>query len=269
MDYLSYWGLYRKPFAQDDNAFFFSGKPQREALAGLHYFVAGSWNSACLVAPDRSGATRLLQHLARMNGFGKIATEVIQTDGRQPTARSVIGQVAVAMKVHGDTVTQDSVVQDTVGQDPDTQDAVVQMIRAGADRNIRTVWLIDDCGPAAARVARDLVMACDELSVVMVVTPQTQVPIATTFGRCCMTVHLDPLDVADTILYVTTALQHAGSNRQLIDDAATVRLHELSGGCLADIASLAERALRQAASRKATRVCADTIESIGQPSQAA
>ena len=59
--------LLRKPFTLTDGHSFFAGVPQREAIAGLNYFLTSRLNAAQLLAPqalDRGG---------RQDGFGTAA----------------------------------------------------------------------------------------------------------------------------------------------------------------------------------------------------
>ncbi|QDT04575.1 hypothetical protein K227x_29670 [Rubripirellula lacrimiformis] len=269
MDYLSYWGLSRRPFVQDghgqdDHGIFFSAGPQREALAGLGYFIAGSWNSAFLIAPGRSGMTWLLSELTQTSGFGDCAAEVVLTSGvpadhKKPSA-AIAAQLAKAIGLP------------TTGPDPVAQ--ICDAIEATSKKGIRTVWLIDNCAVAGAQLARDLVMADGDLSVVMGIDPSQLSQLTAVFGRCCMQLEIEPLGLADALSYVPHALSNArsaGSASQvaIFTDASIVRIHEIAEGRMANVAALAEASLIQAAIENQRDVTPKIVESATSALQAA
>ena len=248
MDYLSYWSLLRKPFALGDGFVFFAGVSQREAIAGLNYFATNQLNSAFLVAPARCGMSQLLRHVKRMRGFGDCAAEVVLTSGRQPGREAVQQELCQALGYQG-----------VVG---DCAEQLDRAIEASAQQGLQTIWLIDRCQAPAARVARDLVMAHSSLSVVISTTHEELGKQAVEFGRCAMQIELTPLSLEDTITYVRFCIDHAGGTRQLFPDNAVVRLHELTGGALADLAVVAESALALAASHTVDLVGSAFVEAI-------
>ncbi|TWU50533.1 hypothetical protein Poly51_38240 [Rubripirellula tenax] len=255
MDYLTYWGLARRPFARDVHPFFFSGNSQREAIAGLGYFVAGSWNSALLVAPPRSGTTFLLEQLTQARGFGDCAAEVVLTSGTH--CRSDKNRVTreLAKAVGAEIVD---------GSDP--VHAINRAIDATSRAGIRTVWLVDKCDAATATLARDLVMADGDLSVVMATEPGFVGNLSSAFGRCCMQIEVEPIDVAETFDYIASALEHAGltakpSQPGTFTDTSVVRMHEIAEGRMAALAHVAELALQHAAAIRSHRITTGIVES--------
>ncbi|TWU46746.1 hypothetical protein [Rubripirellula reticaptiva] len=270
MDYLTYWGLTRRPFAQDDQDFFFAGSAQREVMAGLGYFVAGTWNSAFLVAPQRSGATWLLRQLKQTSGFGDCAAEVILTSG---VANATDGAQAAQTlaEAMGTTLTENL----WTGEDRETDpvNRISRSIQASSQKGIRTVWLIDDCAASTATLARDLVMADGDLSVVMGTTPENLSRMTSAFGRCCMQIELDALDVAETFRYIASGLRHAEfrinpnvstskPDEPVFTDTAIVRMHEISHGRLAALAAVAEASLQLGAAYQVSTITPSVVETI-------
>jgi type II secretory pathway predicted ATPase ExeA len=75
-----------------------------------------------------------------------------------------------------------------------------------------------------------------------------------------MRIDLMPLSVTDTIDYLRFCLQHAGAPQQLFPDNAAVRLHEITGGMIADLAVAAESALVLTASHGLDEVTPAIVE---------
>ncbi len=248
MDYLSYWSLIKKPFADSTDPLFFAGVPQREAIAGLSYFVTRQLNTAFFVAPRRCGMTRLLQHVTRMQGFGDCAAEVVVTDGTHLRCDAIQRELCGALGYP-------SVVDDGAEE-------LDRTLQSSAQQGVQTVWLIDRCKSTAARLARDLALTHANLSVVIGTTPEETKKHVVQFGRCGMRIDLPPLSLEDTIEYLRFSLEHAGCTRQLFPDSTAVRLHELSGGALAQLSWLAESALALAASHGIDKIGAEIIEAV-------
>jgi hypothetical protein len=250
MDYLGYWSLLRKPFIFGDDVSFFAGVPQREAIAGLNYFLTSSLNSAILVAPARCGMTWMLRRMKQMQGFGDCAAEVIFTDGNQHHRDCVQAELCAALGYHYTAV--------------DSDDQIGRAIEATARQGIETIWLIDRCATAATRVARDLIISHEKFSVVIGATPEDLGKRAIQFGQSVMQVDLTPLSVEDTAEYVRYSLEHAGCTRQLFPDNTAVRLHEMTGGAIAKLSALAESSLALAASHRMDEVTPAVVEAIDQ-----
>jgi len=77
----------------------------------------------------------------------------------------------------------------------------------------------------------------------------------TEYRRCAgllreavVNVDLEPLSLDETADYLRVGLADVGCQRTLFHDGATVRLHELTGGAIADLAIAAEVSLAVAAS---------------------
>ena len=250
MDYLGYWSLLRKPFLFDDAASFFAGVPQREAIAGLNYFLTNPLNAAFLVATPRCGMTWMLRRCKQMHGFGDCAAEVVVTDGNQHHRDTVHAELCAALGCH------------FTGDNAEHQ--IGRAIEATANQGIETIWLIDGCATAAARVAQDLIRSLVHFSVVIGTSRKSLGRQALLFDRNTMHIDLAPLSVDDTIQYVNYCLEHAGCTRQLFPDNTAVRLHEVTGGAIAELAEVAESSLELAASHGMDQVTPAVVEAIDQ-----
>jgi hypothetical protein len=148
----------------------------------------------------------------------------------------------------------------TLTSDPSEQvDAAIQ---AAASHDVGVVWVIDQGSTVTARVARELIDAHAQFSVLIATTPQSYARRVIEFGRTPMRMDLSPLSIDDSIEYVQYCLEHAGASRTLFSDNTTVRLHELTLGALADIAELAESSLALAAIHQLDEVPIAVVEAI-------
>jgi hypothetical protein len=248
MDYLSHWSLLRKPFAVTDDQVFFAGAPQREALAGLNYFVSQELPSALMVAADRCGTSSLLRHAMRMRGFDDHAAEMVLTDGIYASYGAAETDLSRAL---GFACMQD-----------EASSQIDEALTVARRQGVQTIWMIDRCSVPAARLARDLTRNHPSFSFVIATSPQQSGKLALELGCCGMQIDLAPLSIEDTIEYLQYCVDHAGAKRCLFPDNAAVRLHEITGGAVADLAINAESALALAASHQMAEVTPAVIEAI-------
>jgi hypothetical protein len=245
MGYLSYWSLRGKPFVAPDPSLFFAGVPQREAIAGLSYFVNSRVKSAFLVAPRGCGTTRLLKYAMQMQGFGDCAVESIVTDGQSERGDIRVDLIrALGYRSGGE----------------DVREELGRALRTGDTGSVKTVWFIDRCQRPAASLAGRLVADHPNLSVVIATSPDEFGKRVVDVGRFGMRVDLTPLSLGDTVDYLQYCVQHAGGRESLFSDNAAVRLHELTGGVLGPLAVLAESSLVLAASHSMDQVGPAVIE---------
>lgn len=251
MDYLGYWSFRRRPFTETGaGALFFAGQPQREAIAGLNYLVASDSRVAKLVAAPRCGMTRLMKHVQQMRGLGDHAIEVVYTNNVSRYHGGVEAALCEALGLGrwpGDPIAE-----------------IAQAVQASNAQGISIVWMIDRCDRGTAVRARGLADNQENLALILGITSRPGDPISTTDDSKELVIHLESLSLADTLDYVREALRHAGSNRDVIADQAAVRLHELTGGKLADLAVMAEASLELAASHQMELVTAAVVEAIMQ-----
>ncbi len=248
MDYLRYWSLLEKPFGRDAAKRFFYGPPQREAIARLHYTVAGGMSCAILASPAGCGMTSLLRHIARSSGLGDCAVEMILTRGDAESPAEVFQSLASSLRIASPTINVEADVR--------------AAISATSRQNVRTVWLIDGAREAVARVARSLVDGDDLVTVVAGTVPELATRIAINLGACPLRIDLPPLGLEDTGRFLLHCLYTAGSSKETFADPAIVRLHEISGGEMKKLSHLAELALMVGAAKGVKRIQSELLEAI-------
>jgi type II secretory pathway predicted ATPase ExeA len=249
MNFHQHWSLLRSPFAavtaQDA---FYSGNPQREAIARLDYMVRSASRSAVMLSHRGCGATTLLKRLASTSGFGGAAVQAVMTSGGVSSRRAAMGRLAVALSLDpfSDRLTQ----------------KIEETIRAAGRSQVKTLWLIDRCDAATAEAASVLASSSASLAIVLGTTLENASTLQDALDFCPLRIDLDAFRLDDTIGYVRYAVAAAGAKSQLFDDGAIVRLHELSDGRVAMIAAMAELALLAAANANAKTVSVHFVEAV-------
>lgn len=227
---------------------FFSAGPQREAITRLHTLIAGGMPGGILLSPAGCGMSTLLRHVAGSSGFGDCAVEPLITRGDRDDPCRVYHDLADAMRLGLRT--------------GDPREHVFAVIDAGTRQSVRTLWLIDRAGTAAATVARELLDRGQALSVVLGADPAAAPALAARLGYCPLRIELTPWSLGDSIDFVHEALRRAGSRQTIFTDTAIVRLHEIGEGRVAAIAGVAAWALIIAASHRLPRIGPDVVESV-------
>ncbi len=250
MDYLRYWSLLRKPFLFQQGDDFFAGVPQREALAGLSYFVGGGEKLALLVCPSRNGLSWLLSHAKQMRGFGDRATELITTRGDQTDQQQTLVDLCLAMGF------------ESVNGDVDRQ--IDQAIDGLQQQDVRMVWMLDQCRPCAAQIANEVASRHENLAVVFGTTPQSANQVILRLGKYPMQIDLSASSVDDACEYVRYCIERAGGDLQTISDNTAVRLHEVTGGRIGHLAVAAESSLALAANHQMERVTPAVVEAFAE-----
>ena len=238
-DYLKYWSLTHRPFLEQS---FFHGSPQREAIAGIAFFAASDTRYARLTGPARCGTTSLMQHVASMQGLGDCAVDMLISN-------------AAARRVKADLPTH---LASVLGLPQGTTLAESRdVLRRNLQRGVRTVWLIDRVTPKVADVLQSWCEACLEISILAAC--QTSLGASSPDHQ---RIDLHPLSLDDALQYVQRGVQHAAGDPAIFSDAATVRLHELCHGRIADMAKMAEQALADAATSGDSFVKTETIDAV-------
>ncbi len=248
MDYLRYWSLLEKPFVRDAAKRFYYGPPQREAIARLHYTVAGGMSSAVLTSPAGCGMTSLLRHVARSSGFGDCAVEMMLTRGDAQTPLEIFQSLARSLRIRTSPSTVES----------DVRSAITSTSR----QDVRTVWLVDGAQDAAAQVARSLIDNDEKFTVVLATSPELAMRMAVQLGACPLRIEIPPLNLEDTGRFLMHCLYSAGCSKEIFADPAIVRLHEISGGKLKQLSHLAELALLVGAANGVTRINSELLEAV-------
>ena len=190
-----------------------------------------------------------------MRGFDDCAAELVFTSAIDGPSEAVFQHLARAMGFV------------TLRTDPSEQ--VDAAIHAATSHGVGVVWVIDEGSAVTARVARELIDAHSQFSVLIATTPQSYARRVIEFGRTPMRMDLSPLSIDDSIEYMQYCLEHAGGSRTLFSDNTIVRLHELSLGALAEIAELAESSLALAAIHQLDEVPIAVVEAIQEQRSAA
>ena len=249
MNFHQHWSLHRSPFApvttQDA---FYSGHPQREAIARLDYMLRSASRSAIMLSHRGCGATTLLKQLAGPSGFGGAAVEPVMTSGGVKSHRAALGRLAAAMSVDP--------FSDRLAQ------RIEEAIRAAGRNQVKTLWLIDRCDAPTAEAAAMMASSSNSLAIVLGTTLENAAALQDALDFCPLRMDLDAFRLDDTVGYVRHAVAAAGANTQLFDDSAIVRLHELSDGRIAMIAAMAELALLAACNAGAKTIGVGFIEAV-------
>ncbi len=248
MGYLGYWALFDKPFARTEGDYFFSAAPQREAIAGLSYVTASQFGAAFLIAPRRCGVSWLMRHVSHMHGLGDCATEVVITEGLQPDCSEVAGGLGQALGIRSE------------GGQSISLASIDRAIEGCHHNGVKVVWLVDGVAACTINTARSLLASHANLSVVIGATPAEHRRFAALFREVVVQVDLDPLSIDETADYLRGGLADVGCGRTLFQDGAIVRLHELTGGAIADLAIAAEVSLAVAARYQMDTVTTAIVE---------
>ncbi len=249
MPFYENWSMKYSPFARLDRAaHFFSGRPQREALARLHYLVDSGHSTGLLINQGGCGATRLLRHVAGSAGFGDTAVDVAMTHGRLDRGDDVLAALALQLGASEACVSP--------------WQAVLDRTIASARQQVRTLWLIDEGTSEAAAWAGRLTSENAWVTAIVTTSCAEAGPLATALGGCPLRIDLEPLDVSDTFDFVHEMLAAAGGSTEVFTDSAMIRLHELAEGRIAVIGQLAELAMQTAAQHGLPRVGSDLVEAI-------
>ena len=245
-DFLRNGNLWRKPgdpvSTVDD---FYAGIPQRRCVAELVVTVATESPVAWLYAPRHCGASRLLNHLSGSAGMGERATEIVRTSGPVGSTAAAYGRLAMELAI-------DPIAGGLF-------DRIDEAIAASARRQIRTLWLIDDCDPLSAAAAIRLTTANRSVTAVPVVrTMSHQLAIAGSAADQPM-IKLTPFELADTNGFIRHVIAMASGREIPISPDAVTKSHELAAGRVGLLAPIAWRAMKLAAGRGYRQVTADCV----------
>jgi hypothetical protein len=250
MDYLRYWALRRKPFLFQLDEDFFAGVPQREALAGISYFIGSDQNLSMLLCPAQNGLSWLLSHVQQMRGFGDQATEFVVTSCSLPGRQQILSALFQALGFMSAAKDLDRQIDDAIG--------------ALRQQDVRLVWLLDRCHASTATIAKDLADRHPNLSILVCCTRPVARRAMLQLGKCPMQIDLSTLSVDDTCEYFQFCMHRAGGDLKAISDNTAVRLHEVTGGVIGRMAIAAESSLALAASHRLDRVTPAVVEAIAE-----
>jgi hypothetical protein len=279
MDYLRYWAMHRKPFlfgAQEslhrENSYsgsfhvddfsandFYAGPPQREALAGLSYFLASDQQLALLNCAAQNGLSWIFAHLTHMRGMDDRATEWITTRCVESSAERILANFCRAL-YHTLGCDTPTARLDLASLEPEVDEAFETQRR----QRIHLVWLQDRNHPQAAQVAKRLVGRHQNLSVIIGSDRSANSHVRSKLGEYAMEVDLEMLSLDDSIDFVRVGIERAGGSLAAIPDNSLVRLHEVSGGVIGRLAVAAETALALAANHQLETVTPAVVEAVSE-----
>lgn len=247
MNFLHHWSLEQNPFAPVASPEgFYAGRGHREAIARMEALTRLSTSSAVLFSERGCGVTTLLRRVAGTSGLGNAAIDAVMTSGGVQSIDAALARLAVELAI-----------------DPFAgrlEQRISHVIGAAARHQVRTLWLIDRCDAPTAQAAAMLAATNRSLCTVLALSSQSAPTLPDELEGFPLRIDLLPFDLDDTIGFVRFCVATAGATDELFDDAALVRLHELSDGKVAWIAATAQWALMTAASRGAPRVSAECVE---------
>jgi len=239
MKYLRYWKLIRRPFLFGPGEDFFAGTPQREALAGLSNFIASDAKYCSLYSPRQNGLSWLFSHLRTMRGFGDRAVEVVSA------GETIASSLELVEAPAGDRC--------RVAREKRVDRSIHVLRRQG----VHLVYLLDRPRAACLTGVAELIERHDNLSVIV----GGQAHGGGSKTALNQQAALLPLSLEDVLRYVPYCLERAGGDRAMIPADAAVRLHELSGGLIGRLATLAETSIALTAELGHDRVSTGVVES--------
>ena len=256
MNYLRYWALRRRPFLFDQGADFFLGTAQREALAGVNYFVASPDKLATLVCSRQNGLSWLLSHVQQLRGVDDRAVEFVLTPGDLPDRRQMESNLCAALGFTSVCDNHESLIH--------------QSVNVLRQQNMRLVWLVDQCCSATVRIVQEIVRPHRDVQILFGLDPNAIDQSAQYLGQVPMRIDLAPLTIDETCNYARFCIERAAGDRSILPDSTAIRLHEVTGGILGSVATAAESALALAASHRLDQVTPAVVEAFAeQQSQAA
>lgn len=244
MNTLDYWSLKRLPFAEGvrrDHPFF--GPPQRDALAAIHDLFRQDRQIAMLVAPPGCGSTTLLHWVGAASGIGKHAIETVHALGPAKSPSDAMRKLEERLlNPHADPAL-DQPLATTEGANALDPNRISRHVDALRRKGIVPFLLIDRADAPFTHAACRIVESSDSARILLAVRPSQAAPIAAMASVRPLTVPLRPLSEDESRLFVRHELLTAGGRPNLFDPFAIRALHDLGDGRIANISSLARRAL--------------------------
>lgn len=256
--YESHWGLQESPFrGQTDARHFYCSPTHEEALARLEFLIENRRRLGLVVGLPGSGKTMLLKVLARrlsMNGVPVSRVNLVSLD-----PCTMLWELATQLGCH---LPRDQALFRV-------RQSITDCITANRYQQLPTVMLLDDVDEATPEVLTHLLRLIrhepsveSNLTIVLAADSRAE----TCLGRRILELvelrsELECWGPDDTVSYLRSSLQRAGTARPLFADEAASRLHELTRGVPRQVSNLAEMALVAGAGQHLERIDADTVES--------
>lgn len=253
MDYLKHWSLESQPFSGQTSGNIFLGAPQKEAIARLHYLIAGGMEAGLVLAEPDCGLTTLFRYLSNTTGFGDTAVQMVLT--RSPGSDPADIYRHLAKQLHLSPGAADSLT-------------VVDSISTLARQGVRMVWLADGATANEATVAAKLIDRCPGMTVLMGTRHDQSAVVCDRIGRLPLRLDLKPLSLPDSLRYIDWAMQRVrrpqpfDQPKTIFSDSALVRLHELGDGRMGWMGRIAEFSLMVGAANRLRMITTDVLELV-------
>jgi general secretion pathway protein A len=250
-----YWGLREMPFrGAIDPRHYYPSPTHEEALARLEYLVAQRRRVGLLLGGDGSGKSMVLEVFARR--LRRRPAQLVNVNLFGAGLHEFLWLLAAE-----------------VGVNPDRQDDIFRLWRAILDRLVEnryqqldTVMLLDDGGEARPEVLEHVVRlaqcdGCERMTIVMATGAASAGRLSPRLLELAeLRVDIEAWEPADTLNYVTAAIEQAGRSEPIFTEQALHRLHDLCGGIPRRVNQLASMALFSGASRKLTEIDPEVVD---------
>jgi general secretion pathway protein A len=254
--YQKHWDLTGQPFpSRVGAAQFFESPTHEEALARLQFLVEQHQRIGLLLGASGSGKSLLL----------KLFAQALVTTGRQVVRVNLLG-----LDCHELTRQLASQLEVTLTGNATPAKwwrSIVDRIVANRYQSRDTVLLLDDADEAdrdvLARIAR--LSECDpstqcRLTMVLAAYHRQINQLGPRLLELTeLRVEIEPWDPEDTRDYLRHALSHAGGQREVFDEAAIERLHQLAHGVPRRVSQLAGLALIAGAGEQKDEIDSETV----------
>lgn len=262
--YKAYWQLHSRPFENHhDSRFYYPSEVHQGALLKLRYVVENDRGAALLTGTSGSGKTLLVQSLARQlgNSFRPFVHLVFPQMSVPELLAYLAAEMGALANPHGSPSVDESVR------------ALQQFLIENSKRGCQAVIVIDEAHLLVENEALDTlrlltnfeVGAKPALTLLLVGQPQLlpaleRLPaLEARLGVKCL---LRPLNLEETISYVTHRLTAAGATHEIFSSEALTALYELTAGNPRRINRLCDLALLIGYAEEQVRINAHQIEAV-------
>jgi hypothetical protein len=246
--YLDYWSLSLSPFLHNDPDRFVPSESQREVISTLARSLTNDQRLLIVLAPPGCGATSLFSSIAVTRGVNEHAIKTSLCHLGRGGERELYRQFAASIRLPG-------------GSD-DMPAQIRRVITNLSRRQIKMVWLLDQCQADAAVTADQFAASLSDLVVVVALRPECIKPVVRRLQRWPVAAALRSLSLDETFGYVRRAMHLAGGTAEIMTEAAVRRLHERTCGRIRDVAHVAEQALKVSAEGRHARITSTVIDSV-------
>lgn len=258
---LDFWGLKKQPFEQiSDPSFFYRSAETEDVMSRFNYVVKRNKGAALMTGTLGCGKTTLL--IAWSDRLLQDGNAIVPVAGSFPDVIGFLKKIALQLDLHLDGA--------------DGKLNILRMIQAkvvqNAQRNVRTIFLIDDAENLPQATLNELSLLLNVLSDVAL--PATlilsgQPVLKEQIGklrdfcqRLTMRCRLGGMNVDDTAGYIAHRLQTAGMIKEIFTFEALVKIHDLTEGIPSRINDVCKHCLENGALNGAPMIGVDIVYTI-------